>query len=904
MAFVLGAAARGWPADELTSVIMSGFASPDTDASRDEARRRLIAALPEADQTLLFRLSVKIGSFERSLAVALGAVAPKLTQSAKLLDELAGSWVEILDGKRFRVSPLIHGAGAQILGTEELRGVHSAIARHLVKDHKINITDADALFAHGMAGQDDSILTVLARATIDSKPAALEALSDYCITFNGLQTQTTLYPKAPAVSALMRLAQCRVLIAKGKVEKLDASIAALLREIDDMDEPARSSMEAVALLNLCMVQSIAGRVTNWFDLLRRFRAVIGREKDLARLIAQTPPPAGHEERTIIGTFFLMGLMRLPSVARLESIFGQLNSFSPDERSEFLADCERYPSDYDLIVSGAWLNEERSGTLNWSDAADRYLRMAKLATVWRKTQLAAYCYKARAVMLDEYGKDAPAALASLEEARAAIGSELAITREEIKIYWRAKEDQKVVNLIKPIANEIAKGHGTERMFVMREAAISASRIEDWAQSAEWFAEAARALSGNTLSKPTEIGLLADEAIARYRGGNFKAALQLLARALSRLPEIEGDDSLKSLYVQHIVRHSCLWIKIFALKEDDLGLPFHANWEPGTGSNPEPLEIIRSKPLGPVDITWYLLAETEIALEVDAGIQSGLRKHLRKGPISFMEMTLRKARLDRPVVNLQAAAFAKGYHPFLEGTEYVRGFVSTPIEQRFNVMEPSRGELPKVANGTLAGNRDAEAPGVNAILAFAVVAALRREFDKIPTLELELASELGSSFAGRNIFSRFRSEGTPYEALNEEIVRVISVMRQSNSLDPRDISGIGLRFSEFAYSSQFKAELLPILLEWYRGEWLRILDTQRFLLKQPMHWVPEIEKALQFEGNVQQRMAAMLVPTCEATDISLAESYKKELAERMKPPVNEDAEAFAERQAGAGGQASNP
>lgn len=902
MALVLGVASRGWSSDELNSVVSAGFASPDTDASRDEARRRLIAALPDANQTLLFRLSVKIGSFDRSLATALGAVAPQLAQSGKLLDGLAGSWVEILDGRRFRVSPLVHGAGTEVLDTDELRRVHSAIARHLVKGHKIDITDADALFAHGMAGEDDAILLTFARATIDSDPTGLEALSDYCVTFAGLQTTTTLYPKAPAVSAMIRLAQCRVLIAKGKIEKVDSSIAALLREIDDMEEPARASMEAVALLNLCMVQSIASRVTRWFDLLRRFRSVVEREKDLARLIRETPPPAGHEDLTLLGVFFLTGLSRLPSVARLEAIFDQLNGFAPADRDAFLADCERYPSDYDLIVSGAWLNEEQNGSLDWADAADRYLKMAKLAAAWGKTQLAAYCFKARAVMFDEYGKDGAAALVSLEEAKTLIGNDPTITREEIKIYWRAKDDQKVIDLFKPLEHEIAKDHGVERMFVMREAAISAFRLEDWAQSAKWFAEARSALEGNEQSKPTAIGLLADEAITHYRGGNFKAALELMAQALSRLSEIEGNTSLKSIYVQHIVRHACLWIKIFALKEDDMGLPFNANWEPGTGSNPQPLEVIREKPLGPIDITWYLLAEAEIALGVDAGIQSAIRERLKLGPITFLEGTLRKARLDGPIVSLRPAAFAKQFLPYLESTEYVRSFMSVPARERFNVMSPGRGELPKVTNAAIVGNPAAEAPGATAILSFAFVAALKREFGKLDELERDLETEFGSAFAGRNVFSRLRSEGEPYEALNEEIVRIIALMRESNYLEPKDVAGIGLRFSEFAYASHFKGELLPILLDWYRGEWTRILDTQRFLLKQPMHWVPEIEKALQFDGNVQQRLAALLLPTCEATGISLADSYKRELAERTKPPVDEDAEAFAAQQTGASAQST--
>jgi hypothetical protein len=205
---------------------------------------------------------------------------------------------------------------------------------------------------------------------------------------------------------------------------------------------------------------------------------------------------------------------------------------------------------------------------------------------------------------------------------------------------------------------------------------------------------------------------------------------------------------------------------------------------------------------------------------------------------------------------------------------------------------RGGLPPVPQERLIGNTVVEGAGINAILAFAIVAALEGKFDKLNYLELEIASEMGSVFVGRSVFRRFRSEGAPGAELDETIVRIFGIMKTGQHLDPADMTGVALRFTEFAYASQFRRELLPLLLSWFDSQVRRILDTQRFRLKSPILTVPEIENALQFAGTVEQRLAALLQAACEATGISLAQPYRDLLAERKKPRPKEEEAAEAQ------------
>jgi hypothetical protein len=94
--FAMGMAARGWPKAEMHDVIIRGFASDDTDAERDAARRALRAVLSDDARTLLYRLSLVFGRFDRNLALVVGQVSPPIAKSGELLDELIGPWIGLL----------------------------------------------------------------------------------------------------------------------------------------------------------------------------------------------------------------------------------------------------------------------------------------------------------------------------------------------------------------------------------------------------------------------------------------------------------------------------------------------------------------------------------------------------------------------------------------------------------------------------------------------------------------------------------------------------------------------------------------------------------------------------------------------------------------------------------------
>ena len=131
-AFVLGMAARGWPSQEMRETVIRGFSSDDIEAERDAARRSMVTALSEDGRKLLYRLSLVLGRFDRTLALKIGRLSPSIQNPGELLDELIGPWIEGVGQNMFRISPLAGNAGEGMLTFEQRQPVHELIAEEML----------------------------------------------------------------------------------------------------------------------------------------------------------------------------------------------------------------------------------------------------------------------------------------------------------------------------------------------------------------------------------------------------------------------------------------------------------------------------------------------------------------------------------------------------------------------------------------------------------------------------------------------------------------------------------------------------------------------------------------------------------------------------------------------------
>ncbi|OCX32893.1 MULTISPECIES: hypothetical protein [Bradyrhizobium] len=874
-AFAVGMAVRNWPTSDLRELVSRGLSSDDIEAAREAARRQLAAQLPEPARRLLYRLSLVTNRFDRPLALRIASLPPPVPSAGDHLDMLVGPWIEAAGDHRYRVSPLAGQSGHNSLTADEQREIHAAIASHMLQQGQLNVSDANAAFLHALAGQFEPGLSALSRNVITSRDAPRALLAEHFFALRVIRTDRPIYPRNPTLSILLRMAQFRLAAASGDGDEIRSTVGAMLEEVK-----AAANIEGgtrfVSLMYSMVLNTmgIANHLPNWFELLRQFRAAVENDTEMQHLKNRMEGDTDGKPVNFYGALFSVGATGLSSVEGLEEVVNDLMGVDDDERRMWLTGYEQEQLGFSTFVNGPWAAEHKRDAVNAQDAAERFRRMAAATRDWGLRALTVQFHVARAVMLDEYGRTKEAALAALDEAEAALGPDIALDRARAKIYWRDDRFADALEIWRHIADRLPKESAVERAFSLREAAINAAKTGDWEQSEKWFldAESSAAVSELDGMESMSIGLAADAAVAAFHAGSPARALTSLARALQGLGHLDPNQSLKAAYCHRVVRHAILWLQTQIERREAFidGEPIQMM--PGTCSNPEPPDAT-ALPLGPIDMAWYLLAEAEIASDVDVGIYASLRNRLKDGPIPVLEVGVRNHLMTRDVERQDAAGLADHLVGFLEGLAFTKAG-GEALRTNWDVFAPPRGELPALQQDetTLAW---ADTVASDCILAFGMLAALSGHEDAITALEKALRSKLGSRYAGKAVLEKCLTDsGAPTE-LDEAVAGLLREMNGRAHIEPQDVWGIGLRFFEKARHSNFRKLLVPKIAGWLRAATQRIIDEESFRLTRPRQAIPELEAVLANKQDDAAFVAALLITLSDAVGSALGSTYRSEL-----------------------------
>ncbi|WP_396604521.1 hypothetical protein ACFLEY_03860 [Bradyrhizobium sp. YCK136] len=877
-AFVMGMAARGWPWAEVREVVIRGFASDDTDAEREASRRSMVAALSEDARNLLYRMSLIVGRFDRSLALKVAETPPPIPRAGELLDSLIGPWVEVTGKDVLRVSPLAANAGQGMLTSEVRQSIHAAIAIQMLAKRRINATDANGILMHGILGKEEHSLFVLAHTVLTAESKAAELLQEQFFMLPLLRTDQPIFPQNRAVSVMLRMAQFKLVASKKEPKDTVACVDALLREAsEETDETLRGLLEPIALVSILTTLGIASSVSNWVELLQRARALAKTNPILRELKEGAEKASKDAGLTFYGFIFNVGCSHLQSVRRLEEILVDMDRLSDADRSLWLEAFKGNPFDYSLLVNPPWTAEARRNELNPADAAERYERMALLAQKWKLRALAVQCYVARAVMFDEYMNDEAGALAALDEAVAAVDEDVAIARARARVFWRHDKHQESVKILHGIADVVGRDSPSDRAFAMREAAISAAKTKDWTQAGAWFGEAEKSAAAAEARdmQAMAIGLEADRAVALIETGELEAALQAMASCLIRLEEIDPEGSLRSGYCHRVVRHTVLWLKSRVDKQALLIADNSIEMLPGACSNPDPTASVADLPLGPLDLAWYMLAEAEISSKCDAGVVKSLRSHLRDGPILLMEIALRQRSITLDVLSADSVGFARHLADYLAGAEHVRR-ERLAARATFNPMAPPRGEVRPLAAAELA-DPHVEGVAVDALIAFGVAAALGGATNPAIDLQKNLTEVFGESYPGKCVVDKWCGVNAPLAPLDQTVTEAITLIWSRSHLEPRRLWEVGLRLFERIRQSIFRKTLIPVLANWLERQWQNVIAEEAFRLWRPMQTVPAIRVSLSGKKMNDAFIASLLLTSGEAVGSPLGVEYETQLRE---------------------------
>jgi hypothetical protein len=432
-AIISGLRLRSWPRSELAQ-LRAFKPSDDVESERRATRQHLIATVPYAAKALLYRISLLLGRFDRPLALTLGALAPPISDPGEQLDILIGPWVDRASPNHFRISPLLSNAGAETLAPDQQIAVHRLAAETLTAGRRINVSNADPALLHALLGKSDTALLKLSYGIVKADQADRERLVEWITGLRLHRTDRPIYPDKPGLSRLLRFAQFLLVAQKGDPDNTRACWSVLQTETRQESDPEiTQQLEYMVLAKVLTDQSSAGMLPGWIDLILRYHELSTVSAERRRLLARmTRPIDGRPAPTVFGMQFIIQVMGLQTVADLKATFDRLDALSPEQRQLLLADALKIPGDFTLIVSHAWVEQSRRGTLDWRASAELYRNMAVQAQTWGYRDLAMRCHVARGVMLDEYGNDAEAAQHALDNAATALGDDPVLTRARARI----------------------------------------------------------------------------------------------------------------------------------------------------------------------------------------------------------------------------------------------------------------------------------------------------------------------------------------------------------------------------------------------------------------------------------------------------------------------------------------
>jgi hypothetical protein len=215
------------------------------------------------------------------------------------------------------------------------------------------------------------------------------------------------------------------------------------------NEAMRVTTNLMVYSKLLLQTSKAGLGVNFVDVIRKLDQILRNEN--RELPAEVQDVLGDFQKgdiSLIGFMFLNQVHQLSKIEDLSTVFDFLNSSSPDLRSRLLAPFARDDFQIDMLVTGAWLSEHDSNTIDPHVHSAIFSDLEKQALGWNHDNLAVCCRKYQAIILDEYGDDKESALHVLDEGLTIYGATNSeLVRAKAKILYRSEDHEESLALSK-------------------------------------------------------------------------------------------------------------------------------------------------------------------------------------------------------------------------------------------------------------------------------------------------------------------------------------------------------------------------------------------------------------------------------------------------------------------------
>lgn len=847
--------------------VASGMRNADVEAEREAARRRLLNELAPNVLGLLARTVRIYGTFDRQLALASAAVDPALDAPGLGLDQLTGHWIERLDAGRLRASPLVNGLDQETFSADQLRSLDLAIVVHILTRKSVDADLIDTAFYHAWLAEDESWINVIVQHVIGTGDDDRPKLASAIPMFRQAEVVPDFLKNRPVVVMLLRLAQHLLVSSIAKADEVTRSAEALVTRLDELPEiepEARQATSVMILMKVLFDSYGFGRLRNWFPWLRRFRSMIRDHPefhDFAERVEGTP------SADAISFLFVAHAAHLPGISWLVRLFEELDALPSEERQTWLGAMHEPSPAMMMIVDNAWLKEVQAGDVDGRSQAEAFAQLGAAALRWNETKLASHCFRAQAVMLDEYAKDPDAAYRALDAAEQQLPGNFNLQRERAKIAWRASNYERALEQLSALEDRLDETEPMDAAFAMREAAVSAGKLEQWADAERLF-ERAREFALKCLGdqpSPLAVGLAADAATMRFLDGDRAGAIRRMAEVLGELARIDPERNLTARSVHLITRHLILWMfgHIEAVEVDGEEPAFVA----GAASNPDPKREMSALPVSALAPAWMLVSRVAL----DAGITPdeilgwpGMSVARESGDMDAM---IRAYMLDHAIRTGSIMDFGRFLVPAIEAYDHMararaRGEEPDPLN-------PQTRSLAKLSSDALAEDR-LRTQIRDAAIAFHLLASGSGEASEPMHIVLH---DLVVSACGYDPLPEWSSSPASSESdVHSAIAKYVSDPKGGATLSPDRLFVTHLRMVEWMRSSNHGALIRPEIAKRVQSDWSHILENRRALLVAPALTVPAIANALSSHKEGLAYVANVLLAAEAAVSGNLSPEFR--------------------------------
>ncbi|NKN34881.1 hypothetical protein HFC70_00775 [Agrobacterium sp. a22-2] len=871
----------GWDKNELRTLGSLVDGNSEIEQVRADTRRRLLKDLPEGGRRLLERLSLTTGGFTRSLVLDVAQVAPVVSDGGILFDSLIGSWIDQQEKDRFSLSPLLSNFATNTLRDSEKKQINFEIANSLVKPRTLDPITANSALLAAWSGKNEGVLFKLCFSVIGSDNSELKMIAPHLMMFTHMRTDQPAYDDSPVISQIFRGAQILLLCHEERGSKTFASALRSFQKEGALIQPAkiRAGMELIIYSKLLLSEPIFGPLPGFIEILQELNSLFeNQDRNLPTEFLEGIAEFS-DITTTIGFMFLNQIRQTKQISDLLSTFKALDACSEDFRVKIfqIYGVSELPVDIDMLISGAWLREHDTETIDSIAHTSAYSQMENLANRWNRKDLAVACRKYQAIILDEYGNDKEAALDVLEGGLKQYGpTNSELIRAKAKVLYRANDHQASLELSSKLIDEGAPLSETEKAFLGREAAISAEKQGNFETARRYYlfgAEAAKD-SGVPDMIPMHIGLLADAAIASWHADDRATCLREFIGVLEKLTLLDSKTSVRAAHCHAVSRHVLLWLDQEATGEKR----YMADGEapriyPGLVSNPEPHPEIGKRFLPVLELSWYMLAQIECHCLLDLGIARNIDTRLPKGPVREGQFLLTRAKLNKALRQLDIRSFN------LALTETVAEFAFAvqqgSKENSFNIQNVTYGNFPPPTAEAIKGLRELAGQQILSFVAACILSEDAVAYDAFVaglmsqsgfTCDERLAACLAGKVAATDYY-------TSYASLLFANRKTID---DGSLLSPIQVLEFTYKVLQTAKQAGYLQPLSEQMLKWLSERWAFIWERQRFLLQQPLLHEKEIAAAWERnEPNDSVKVLTVLMAILPTLGISNQNEIRRSL-----------------------------